>query len=60
MVQFPNNAVGQQLASHYRERQQDAPNSLAITVINKYGTDANNTGLGSLADPREAQGSVSE
>jgi len=53
MVQFPNNAAGQQLASHYRERQQDAPNSLAITVINKYGTDANNTGLGSLADPEK-------
>ena len=53
MVKFPNNAVGQQLASHYRERQQDAPNSLAITVINKYGTDADNTGLGSLADPEK-------
>ena len=53
MVQFPNNAVGQQLASHYRERQQDVPNSLAITVINKYGTDADNTGLGSLADPEK-------
>lgn len=53
MVQFPNNAAGQQLASHYRERQKDAPNSLAITVINKYGTDADNTGLGSLADPEK-------
>ena len=53
MVQFPNNAAGQQLASHYRERQQDVPNSLAITVINKYGTDADNTGVGALADPEK-------
>jgi len=53
MVQFPNNAAGQQLASHYRERQEDAPNSLAITIINKYGSDPDNTGLGTLADPEK-------
>ena len=53
MVQFPNNAAGQQLASHYRERQEDAPNSLAITIINKYGTGSDNTGIGSLADPEK-------
>jgi len=55
MVQFPNNAAGQQLASHYRERQEDAPNSLAITIINKYGTNGDNTGLGSLADPEKTK-----
>ena len=50
MIRFPNSAAGKQLASSFRNAQENSPESLAITVINKYGSTPENTGIGTLAD----------
>ena len=50
MIRFPNSAAGKQLASSFRNAQENSPESLAITVINKYGSTPDNTGIGTLAN----------
>lgn len=50
MIRFPNSAAGKQLASSFRNAQENSPESLAITVINKYGSNPDNTGIGTLAN----------
>ena len=57
-MQFPNTPGGSKLEAAYNANRR-TPKSLAITIINKFGTHPGNTGVGSLI-PKDIMESVRE
>ena len=57
-MQFPKTPGGNKLEAAYKANRR-TPKSLAITIINKFGTLPGNTGVGSLI-PKDIMDSVRE